>query len=84
MQTIEYDLDHDKQKGLRLFFDMLYQAGELTRRVPLNFLPDAADQRDAELEANRSGEAEKRRHGDAEMKESNLTTDPVFSPQENN
>jgi len=39
LQTIEYDLDVDKQKGLRLFFDMLYETGELSRRVPLNFLP---------------------------------------------
>jgi chorismate dehydratase len=39
LQTIEYDLDSDKQAGLRLFFDMLYETGELSRRVPLNFLP---------------------------------------------
>ena len=39
LQTIEYDLDGDKQAGLRLFFDMLYEAGELSRPVPLNFLP---------------------------------------------
>jgi hypothetical protein len=38
LQTIEYDLDGDKQKGLRLFFDMLYETGELSQRVPLNFL----------------------------------------------
>jgi predicted solute-binding protein len=44
LQTIEYDLDDDKQKGLRLFFDMLYETGELTRRVPLNFLPDAGQE----------------------------------------
>ena len=43
LQTIEYDLDGDKQAGLRLFFDMLYETGELNRRVPLNFLPDADD-----------------------------------------
>ena len=41
LQTIEYDLDGDKQAGLKLFFDMLYEAGELSRRVPLNFLPEA-------------------------------------------
>ena len=41
LQTVEYDLDGDKQAGLRLFFDMLYETGELSRRVPLNFLPDA-------------------------------------------
>ncbi len=41
LQTIEYDLDGDKQAGMRFFFDMLYETGELTRRVPLNFLPDA-------------------------------------------
>ena len=39
LQTIEYDLDGDKQKGLRLFFDMLYETGELSQKVPLNFLP---------------------------------------------
>jgi chorismate dehydratase len=39
LQTIEYDLDGAKQAGLRLFFDMLYETGELSRRVPLNFLP---------------------------------------------
>jgi len=39
LQTIEYDLDADKQAGLSLFFDMLYETGELSRRVPLNFLP---------------------------------------------
>ena len=39
LQTIEYDLDSDKQAGLRLFFDMLYETGELSRRVPLKFLP---------------------------------------------
>lgn len=39
LQTIEYDLDSDKQAGLRLFFDMLYEVGELSRPVPLNFLP---------------------------------------------
>jgi len=39
LQTVEYDLDGDKQAGLRLFFDMLYETGELSRRVPLNFLP---------------------------------------------
>jgi chorismate dehydratase len=38
LQTIEYDLDDDKQDGLRLFFDMLHQAGALERRVELNFL----------------------------------------------
>jgi chorismate dehydratase len=43
LQTVEYDLDGDKQKGLRLFFDMLYETGELRRRVPLNFLPVADD-----------------------------------------
>jgi chorismate dehydratase len=41
LQTIEYDLDGSKKAGLRLFFDMLYEAGELSRRVPLNFLTDA-------------------------------------------
>ena len=41
LQTIEYDLDSDKQAGLQLFFDKLYEAGELSRRVPLNFLQDA-------------------------------------------
>jgi chorismate dehydratase len=40
LQTIEYDLDGDKQAGLSLFFDMLYGTGELSRRVPLNFLPN--------------------------------------------
>ena len=40
LQTIEYDLDSDKQAGLRLFFDMLYETGELSRRVPLKFLPN--------------------------------------------
>lgn len=39
LQTIEYDLNSDKQAGLQLFFDMLYEAGELSRPVPLNFLP---------------------------------------------
>lgn len=39
LKTIEYDLDGDKQTGLRLFFDTLYQTGELSRPVPLNFLP---------------------------------------------
>jgi len=39
LQTIEYDLDGDKQAGLSLFFEMLYEKGELIRRVPLNFLP---------------------------------------------
>jgi chorismate dehydratase len=43
LQTIEYDLDAAKQEGLRLFFKMLYESGELSRRVPLNFLPDADD-----------------------------------------
>ena len=43
LQTIEYDLDGDKQAGLRLFFDLLYETGELRSRVPLNFLPVAAD-----------------------------------------
>jgi chorismate dehydratase len=41
LQTIEYDLDGDKQKGLRLFFDMLYETGELSQKVPLNFLPQS-------------------------------------------
>jgi chorismate dehydratase len=41
LKTIEYDLDSDKQAGLRLFFDMLHETGELSRRVPLNFLTDA-------------------------------------------
>lgn len=41
LQTIEYDLDSDKQAGLQLFFDMLFETGDLSRRVPLNFLPDA-------------------------------------------
>ena len=44
LQTIEYDLDVDKQNGLRLFFDMLYQTGELSRRVPLNFLPSGCSE----------------------------------------
>lgn len=39
LQTIEYDLDPDKQAGLKLFFDLLYETGELSQRVPLNFLP---------------------------------------------
>jgi chorismate dehydratase len=39
LKTIEYDLDSYKQAGLRLFFDMLHETGELSRRVPLNFLP---------------------------------------------
>ena len=39
LQTIEYDLDSDKQKGLKLFLDMLYEMGELDRRAELNFLP---------------------------------------------
>ena len=39
LQTIEYDLDSDKQVGLSLFFDMLRETGELSRRVPLKFLP---------------------------------------------
>jgi chorismate dehydratase len=39
LQTIEYDLDEDKQAGLKLFLDMLYEAGELSKQVPLNFLP---------------------------------------------
>jgi chorismate dehydratase len=43
LQTIEYDLDGDKQAGLRLFFDMLYERGELSKRVPLNFLPAVKD-----------------------------------------
>jgi len=38
LRTIEYDLDADKQAGLKLFLDMLYEMGELDRRVPLNFL----------------------------------------------
>ncbi|UCG14762.1 MAG: menaquinone biosynthesis protein [Deltaproteobacteria bacterium] len=38
LQTIEYDLDADKQAGLRLFFDMLHEVGELSQRVPLHFL----------------------------------------------
>jgi chorismate dehydratase len=38
LQTIKYDLDGAKQAGLQLFFDMLYEAGELSRPVPLNFL----------------------------------------------
>jgi chorismate dehydratase len=45
LQTIEYDLDGDKQAGLRLFFDMLYEAGELSRPVPLNFLPSVRSSR---------------------------------------
>ena len=44
LQTIEYDLDVDKQNGLRLFFDMLYETGELSRRVPLNFLPSGCSE----------------------------------------
>jgi chorismate dehydratase len=39
LKTIEYDLDSAKQAGLRLFFDMLHETGELSMRVPLNFLP---------------------------------------------
>jgi chorismate dehydratase len=39
LQTIEYDLDPDKQAGLKLFLDMLYETGELSQRVPLKFLP---------------------------------------------
>ena len=42
LQTIEYDLDGDKQAGLKLFFDMLCEAGELSRRVPLKFLPNVS------------------------------------------
>lgn len=60
LRTIEYDLDADKQEGLRLFFEMLYEMGELNRRVPLNFLPVTADQREVKLKANRSGETETR------------------------
>jgi chorismate dehydratase len=45
LQTIEYDLDDAKQAGLRLFFDMLYEAGELSRPVPLNFLPSVRSSR---------------------------------------
>ena len=60
LRTIEYDLDAAKQEGLRLFFDMLLETGELSGRVPLNFLPVAADQRDVELRANRRGETETR------------------------
>ncbi len=41
LQTIEYDLDVDKQAGLMLFFDMLYEMGQLDRRVALSFLPVA-------------------------------------------
>lgn len=41
LQTIEYDLDAGKQAGLMLFLDMLYEVGELDRRVALNFLPAA-------------------------------------------
>lgn len=44
LQTIEYDLDGDKQAGLQLFFDMLFETGELSRRVPLNFLPSVKDE----------------------------------------
>ena len=43
LQTVEYDLNGDKQAGLRLFFDMLYDTGELSRPVPLNFLPAVRD-----------------------------------------
>jgi chorismate dehydratase len=43
LQTIEYDLNDDKRQGLRLFFDMLYEAGELNRHVPLNFLPQSPE-----------------------------------------
>ena len=39
LRTIEYDLDAAKQEGLRLFFDMLLKTGELSKSVPLNFLP---------------------------------------------
>ena len=39
LQTIEYDLDADKQAGLMLFFDLLYEMGELDSRVALRFLP---------------------------------------------
>ena len=45
LKTIEYDLDVDKQAGLMLFFDMLYEMGKLDRRVTLSFLP-VADQRE--------------------------------------
>ena len=41
LQTIEYDLDEDKQAGLRLFCEMLYETGELQKRVPLHFLPSS-------------------------------------------
>lgn len=39
LQTIHYDFGADKQAGLGLFFDMLYEEGALSRRVSLNFLP---------------------------------------------
>ena len=44
LQNVEYDLGKDKQKGLTFFFDLLHEMGELSRRVPLNFLsvPTAA------------------------------------------
>jgi chorismate dehydratase len=38
LRTIEYDLDAGKQAGLKLFLDLLYETGELNRRVPLDFL----------------------------------------------
>ncbi|MFP3869381.1 MAG: menaquinone biosynthetic enzyme MqnA/MqnD family protein [Syntrophobacteria bacterium] len=43
LRSIRYDLNADKLAGLRLFFDMLYESGEVKRRVPLNFLPDARE-----------------------------------------
>jgi hypothetical protein len=50
LQTIEYDLNDDKQKGLSLFFDMLYETGELRQRVPLNFLPQSPARSDEQAE----------------------------------
>jgi chorismate dehydratase len=41
LQTIEYDLDADKQAGLKLFLDLLHEMGELNRRVALDFLPSS-------------------------------------------
>jgi chorismate dehydratase len=45
LRGISYDLDADKQRGLRVFFDLLYEEGELSQRVPLHFLPLPAHNR---------------------------------------
>lgn len=43
LQTINYDLGSDKQAGMRLFFDMLFEAGELPERAEINFLPQRSE-----------------------------------------